>query len=421
MRGPLTSSLLASLLVTLTSCANTTGQHEIGELAYQKTWDDGSTSVFQSVSPGSTLGVQVEGEVDLGEDGSDLRLLTADSSLVVREQEVGELERVLKASRAADGTTVIYYRENDVEVEFGEAPRAWLAGIVAELHRKTALGAGPRAERLLTSGEWDALLSAAEQTQCSDAAAVYLEAGLSAVGLQPAFATRIVDAVGAAAVGSSSSRHLLERAVGLAPEDEGLTRAILQAAARLTDTPTQEGVLTLASNRVSSATMADYYDAVAAIRSEPVRERVLIASLDSPLPTPALSPGYLKACSDMTAALCRSQALGALWKRGSLDEAGRLAWVASASQITSSNYEGELLAQFFLSCPEDDAALCAALQSTGALSNSPIQKKCIEAFFSRPQHNKEQLRAAAEAIKTIPASMTRSELQSQLIELQFGL
>lgn len=416
MRSP----LLLSVVLGLASCAHDSWSYTIDGVTARHTWTDGTTTVFEDSSIESRRQVRVEGEVDLGEDGSDLRLLGSGASFAVREEADGRT-RLLEASRSDDGSTRFRYSEDGTRTEYGEEARAWFAGVVADLHRETWVGAEARAARLMASGRVEAVVAAAGQTESGTAVGIYFEAALGSPDLEPADAVRLVETAEGLVTSSSSMQGLLERAAAFAPQDDALTRAVLSAAERVSSSHSQGEVLEAVVPRLSAATAADFYRAAGTISSTSTRESVLVASLDSPLPTPVLTPGYLEAAGGISSSHSQGKALAALWARGGLDEAGRLGWATSAGLVSSTSTRQELFVEFFRGCPDDEAALRAALEAVGAISSSHAQGACLEAFLARPSLSKELLRAAEPVIRGISSTSTRSALQEQLLERLFAL
>ena len=414
--------ILLPLLLPLAACSGGSWTYHSDGYTTFTSSSDGVTTSIQYAQGDNSRQIRVIGKVDLSEDGSDVRLLGSGASFGIKE-DGWDGKRRLDISRGDGGASLYRYQIDGVEQEFDAAGRAWFAGVVAELHRKTSVGAAARAERLLAEGGPDGLLAAVAEVESSNAIRIYIGALLKLPDLSSAQLVAAVDVAAAKVSSSSGLEEILVDVAGERGEDEALTVRIVEAAGGISSSSSHGAVLQAVARdrRLNSASARPYYRSAAAISSSSTKEEVLSSAISYAPRDDASMGAYFDAADSISSSSSHGAVLDAALLHGELGQAGRLRWLQSVGKISSTSTREELLTKLLRTTPHDAVVLTAALGVVRQLSSSSSQESCVRAFLSRDGLDKPLLRQAEQTIDTISSSSTRETLRDVLIEKMFAL
>ncbi len=420
------TSLLIPLLIPLVllpaacSRSGTWTYHNDGYTTFSS-HSDGSATHIQIGQGDNERKIRVIGEVDLGEDGSDIRLLTPGASFGIKENG-WDGKRQLDVRRAADGASVYAYQFEGAEHEYDAEAREWIAGVVHDLHRKTSIGARSRAARLLAEGGVDRVLGAIEEIDSSSAIRIYVGTLLGDPTLSPEQLITTVDVAGRKVSSSSSLEEILVEVADQHRADEALTLKVVEAASRISSSSSHGEVLgaVARSRPMTAASSGAFYRSAAAISSSSTKEELLVEAIGYAPQDDASMGAYFDAADSISSSSSHGAVLEAAWRSGNLSSVARLRWIRSVGQISSTSTREGLLVLLFQTPMEDAAALTAALGEVRRLSSSSSQEACLRACLSRQGLDKTILKEAEKTIDTISSSSTRDELRDLLLEMVLG-
>lgn len=198
--------------------------------------------------------VEIRGRVEFGADDRTVARIPPGGLFELEEEGPGT-RRLVRMESGPDGAPAVEYRVDGDQRSFDQEGRDWLASILPELFRHTAINAEARARRILDRGGPDGLLREIERIESDHVARTYFE-------------------------------HLL----ALADLDEGEVREVLRIAGDRLDSDHHraELLLTVVQEKGLSPGLRDaYLDAARGIDSDHHHRRVLEGFLDRDTLTPA--------------------------------------------------------------------------------------------------------------------------------------
>lgn len=170
------------------------------------------------------LNVKIKGKLAFNEREDDIASLSEGGSASFAETTQGSERRVTYAMR--DGKLEQRYFVDDREQPFDAAGRAWIAALMPNIIRDTAIGAEARVKRIHAGGGANAVLDEIGRIQSGYARRIYLEQLFALGKLAPAEVTRALKAID----GLDSDyerRNALTALAAIAPFDDAQQKLVL--------------------------------------------------------------------------------------------------------------------------------------------------------------------------------------------------
>jgi beta-lactamase regulating signal transducer with metallopeptidase domain len=158
------------------SCSSVSLRRTGSSVSVHSSDDDNSKSYqYISSSAGRCLQLALWGHVEFGPDSRDVKQLSRDGMLYLRERR-SDVDRELQVTPDDDGSPRYAYREDGEQASFNDDARAWLGEVLPEILRESGLNAPERVARLRKQGGVAAVLADIEKTQSTSAKRAAYEA-----------------------------------------------------------------------------------------------------------------------------------------------------------------------------------------------------------------------------------------------------
>jgi hypothetical protein len=342
---------------------------------------------------------KVDGKIDLADDESDVRGLSAGGSATFEETRDGSRRRLDLIDHGGK-LERRYYVDGD-ERPIDANAQAWIASVVKQLVR-SGIGAEARVKRLYASGGATRVLDEIEQIPTDYVRGVYLRV-LSGLGrLNPAeidraiklagglnsdyerrqaltalFDSQAIDAGGQVAflrqaLRFDSDYERAELLVGIVPklaDTAAVRQAWLDAALKVGSDYERRRTFSamLARNGLDDAQLASVIEASDTMQSGYEHRELLVEAIRHVHDVDAVAPAYLRSAQKISSDYERREALLALIKAGKLGAAAAAAVLDSAAQIGSSYECREVLVALARVMPDDAAVQARYREVAGRL------------------------------------------------------
>lgn len=409
---------------------------------------DGQTTDLRWNEEGVKGELEVFGDVEFTADDSDVARLDSDGRFEARTDGRG-VRREVVIEPTSEGLGRRYYVDG-VLAEWDDEAATWLVGVVAEVQRRTTLGAAARAERLLAEGGPDALVAALPDLENSAVQTLYVGALLGAPGLEPAHLRGAL--ASAERISSESSRaELAVRIAAHEPADAELTRELLDVAAGISSSSTRASVLerVAAQRELDGALTLRAIDVAAGISSESTRSAALepllgdgrdpvvrdawleaviaisssstkAAALESALRRDALGgngvSGVIAAATSISSESTRAAVLNSALERGLSSEDVRAVWLGAAAEISSSSALGDLLVKFLAEIDDASAATLVRVADTSRNLSSESTRAGVLVHLVDRAPIGPAFDATLTAIDTLSGSSARGSALQQALD-----
>ncbi len=267
--------------------------------------------------------VNAEGEVEFAADNTDVLRISPGGRLAVEEQRRGRPVHRVEFAPAGGELRRTYFADGRRR-EMDAAARAWLAGVLPEVARESAIGAERRVERLVARGGIAGAVREVRRTRSDQAKRTYYSLLLRRPGLEPESSAQVLEAA-ARTIASDGDKSML-----LAP---------------------LATVIPLRSEAVRRA----YFAAVASIRSGGDRRRVLTSVLRGREVSPTVAAAALRAAATIQGDGDKAAVLLSLPRGLRTESEVRRSYLSAASTIGSDGDRARVLA--YLSAPSAAAAV----------------------------------------------------------------
>jgi beta-lactamase regulating signal transducer with metallopeptidase domain len=325
-----------------------------------------------------SLELRADGHFTLRPDLSDVASLDRGGLLTLEERDGSTTRRM--EIRQNDGGLEHLYFVNGRSAPYSSEARAWLAGTLLAVERRTAFAAKTRVPQLYQSGGADRVLQEVSLMGSDYAKSAYLSVLLRPeYNLDGSTLTRIVQQVTREMtsdyylaevfnrVGSQSRaddrtwRAFADAAIGMKSDyykaqvignvlsrdqlDAATVASLLRASSSIKSDYYQAETLKKMSKRyaVTAQTRQYYVSALASISSDYYKQEVLsYLNSDEPLDA-ATTAAVLNSISDMKSDYYKAEALGTIVKRGRLTSQSRGDYFAAVKSINSDYYKHQVL------------------------------------------------------------------------------
>jgi beta-lactamase regulating signal transducer with metallopeptidase domain len=346
------------------------------------------------------IDLRVEGRVDFNEDFTDVASL--DRGGLFRVDATTDGTRRQLEIRNRGGSLERTYQVEGRTAQWDAEARAWLAGFLVALDRRTAIGVDVRLPTLLRQGGVDAVLAETALVTSDHARARYYGALLDARQLSPA-----------------ERRQLIEQAASLIESDHYASETLRHVVAqgRIEDTRERDAVVSMLVNMDS-----DHYrtEAVRALRGGPITSEQAAAIRDvmlrmdsdhyrtetltwlaSQAPAALDLTMMAAAIREMDSDHYRTESVKVISRRGlSADQAAAL--LALVGDMESAHYQGEVLDEL-LRVRLPDAALVTAVELIQRMDSDHYQAEALRAVLG----NAGVTGRVREAVRTAAGALSR--------------
>jgi beta-lactamase regulating signal transducer with metallopeptidase domain len=290
------------------------------------------------------LEVRYEGEIEFTDDDKDVKSLSDDGFLRIRQSGRSDGDRSVEFRADSSGTITRRYWEGSSERPFEPAGRRWLADVLPRFIRQTGIGAPRRVAAILAAKGPSGVLAEISEIEGSFAKRIYFSELLK-TKLDPAVVRQALSQAGKEINSDFELASLLMSTADRLLVDDGTRRSYLEAAKSIGSDFEMQRVFSAAlkGGAFTPAIMAELLDASNAIGSNFEHARLLLQVVDlQPIEGPVRDP-FFRALATVGSAFEHGRVLQALAKRPDLSAETVLAVLKSA-QMMGSNFEiGQVL------------------------------------------------------------------------------
>ena len=253
------------------------------------------------------------GRIGFNEEATALERISSGGSLEVSTNIRGETT-ILSAKPANDGSITYKMTRNGIPVDFAREGRAWLAGFLVTLDRRTAFAVDYRLPKLLRDGGPRAALDEVSRMPVSHAKTEYLIQLMQQAALGPEDLRRLLQLAAAPQSDHNTSRVLAIAAQKLDSADDSVREEFLRACVSLTSESERARVLGAFLLRASPTReqSAAIIMAANSIKSDYQKGRILIALAMKQPPEGDLLPVYRASAQTIQSVFERQRVLAAV-------------------------------------------------------------------------------------------------------------
>ncbi|CAN5873286.1 hypothetical protein BH23GEM5_BH23GEM5_07310 [soil metagenome] len=255
----------------------------------------GNRTEIRWTEGGRTTWIRSEGNVEFTDDDRDVRRISPGGRLSIEERGWGSTDRRMEYVGLANGAVQRTYLENGRAATLDGQAQSWVNQMILNLVREHAVGAEPRARRILARGGVSAMLSEIEQIRSSSAKRIYYNVLLEQSRLGAGDLTRVLSSIGRDIPSSSDKARLLQTVAGLANLSGSVGRAFFEAAGTIPSSSERRRVLSavLRQPNVSKPTVLAVLRAVEGIPSDSEKTAVLLEVPDAQLRDTQIASAYV--------------------------------------------------------------------------------------------------------------------------------
>ena len=289
------------------------------------------------------LEVRYEGEIEFTDDDKDVKSLSRDGFLRIRQDNAGR-DRTIEFRADAAGAITRRYWEGSSERPFEPEGRRWLAEILPRFIRQTGIGASRRVARILAAQGPSGVLAEISRIEGSFAKQIYFTELVKTAKLDPATVRQVFVQAGKEI---DSDFELARFLMGATDRlvDDATRSAYLDAAKSIGSDFEMQRVFSTALKRgpLSPSLMGSLLDASNAIGSNFEHARLLLQIVELQSIDGAVREPFFRAVATIGSNFERGRVLQAVAKRRDLSRESVLDVLRSAQAMGSSFETGQVL------------------------------------------------------------------------------
>jgi beta-lactamase regulating signal transducer with metallopeptidase domain len=326
---------------------------------------------------GCSVELRAEGRFEFTPDFTDISSITSNGFFRVDVTDRGVRRQLEIESR--NGTLTRTWRVDGRERPYDAEARAWFAGFLIELDRRTAIGVDIRLPLLVKQGGVDAVLKETALMPSDYARSRYYQKLPAAAMLGPQEAIRVIEQ----AASLTKSDHYLAELVE-AYGGSGVPADVRKALMQLINSIESDHYRATSIERLigpgvpTAADVNVMMDLVARMKSDHYKAEVMTKVLRAESLGPAQQAAIASAVATVGSDHYAAEVLEALARKGLRDDAVRRAYFEAVARIESDHYQGEAL-QAFLSAPGlTERDLLDAVATTKAIGSDHYRSEALE-------------------------------------------
>jgi len=374
---------------------------------------DRNVWMWNRVENGKSLEVTVRGEVEFNDDYTEVKRISSDGSVEIRDTREG-MRRRLEIEAGQGGELIYSYFVDGRNRPYDAEARAWFAKVLDEAVTQSGLNAGPRAQKILKERGNGGLLDEISRLQSDHVKNLYFQELFKSGSLDARSAIRASGIVAR----EMSSDHYKAQVLGAMPEqvlrDETVRTAFLEASATIKSDHYRAQIISagLKTGNPSKDALLHALKGVGGIDSDHYKTQVLLKVAETNLNESAIRSAFVEASSTIDSDYYRSQALMAVLRQGDLSQEALQSVLRSVGGISSDHYKCLVLLGVAESSLNNDAARSAYVEAAGTIKSDHYRAQALSAFLTKSDRSKDALLAALKA--TIGMSSDHYKAQTLL-------
>jgi beta-lactamase regulating signal transducer with metallopeptidase domain len=343
------------------------------------------------IDNGRGMNLEIEGEVEFTDDDHDIRALSPNGRFAIEASSFNEKKRYEVRADAGGKLTRSYWL-NGTKRPVEEA-RPWLAAAVPEILRETAIGAGPRIQRIARTGGTSSALREIGNIRSDHSRGVYITELVSRVSLNDGDLREVMRLVRGMQSDGDRARVLI--AAGPKFLKPGTRPAYFEAVDSMNSDGDRRRVLQAAIQRdgVNAETLSLAARSAGRLSSDGDKAAVLVQATGSGLDAPEVRSAWFRAANTVNSDGDRAHALlGAIERSRStatLADAAR-----SAKMMSSDGDKARVLTRIAQEALNDAALRSAYFEAADSIASDGDKARTLSAALHTPALSAETALAA---------------------------
>jgi hypothetical protein len=337
-------------------------------------WSDGRES----------LKLVIRGEVHFTEDDQDVQSLSADGSLLI-EQKTGTHRHRLEVRPSRQGGVERAYSRDGKAEPWERSGKSWLAKLLPQLIRDTALDAPARVNRIRRLKGEAGVLDEISLIRSDGAKRVYFQELFAGGAMPSEILKRAARQIGNEIHSDGDKAALLRKIAGNYLQDADLRPAFFQAERTIHSDGDRRSVLSsvLKENDPARATIKLAIESAATISSDGDKTKVLIEAIAVSGRNEALQIACLDAAGTIHSDGDHRRVLIALLKKPVVSEEAFLRTLQSAAAISSDGDKADVLITAAALPAENESVLNGFLDAVKTIRSDGDQTRVLSAVLER--------------------------------------
>jgi hypothetical protein len=372
-------------------------------------------TTIERSSDGRSLKLVIDGELEFTNDDRDIAKISPGGSFLIR-QDDGTTLRRLKVLSASDGTLTRSYHVDGLQAPWGSEGEEWLAGLLPEIIRESAIGVEARARRILEQKGAEGLLQEIALIRSSGSKRRYFRELFKQADLKPDLLRRAAGQMAKIHSDGDKSRLLIEVSPQYLAEDD-LLDGFFEAVRSIRSDGDHRRVLESILEQSRANSLSRVFQSAAKISSDGDKTAVLVKSVRLLSNSEQEQLDYLKSARSIRSDGDRRRALEALLQSDELTPAARLNLLRAAAEIHSDGDKARVLSKAAESFPNDPELWGEYLKTVRAIRSDGDKDRALEKLLSRDQLSAETLASTKDVVsESIRSSGTRKRLQMKIAQ-----
>lgn len=360
------------------------GKHSHVFIGFQNSSSEDGSIDYYSNTLLKSLEVRSGGEIELTENDMDIKSISPDGYVLIKERD-WLTYRSVRLTAGAGGKIEKAYTIQGREYEFDADAQAWLSAILQDIARETGLGAEARIKRILDQKGVAEAIREIRWVNSNRAKQIYFNAILNSPKVSSLDIAKAVETVAHEISSSSRLGDLLISTAARFPEDSVLTESLIRATREISSSSKQSEVL------IRIVELRQLNDDAAILMAKAVKHISSSSAQGSALENMAervsgsddVITAYVDAVGTVSSSSVKGEALKAIVRNKGISEDGFIKIIKSVEDISSSSVQGDVLERIAEVCPGTDRVLSAYLRAVSYISSSSEQGHSVLAMLRK--------------------------------------
>ena len=333
-----------------------------------------------------SLEIRAKGGLEFTDNDSDVKSLGQDGYLMIEEQR-GSMSRRLEVSPGADGQPQRSFFVRGQAHVFDQEGRAWLAQILPDVIRNTAIGARARVQRIYRQRGADGVLDEISLVKSDGAKRIYFREFLGIGNLGTATLRRAARQVTREISSDGEKAVLLIQTADLFLGNSAIAPDFFEAVGSINSDGEHRRVLSsILKNNPGRDDILSALKSARAISSDGEKASLLIQHSAIFLDHPASLPSLFDAINSISSDGEHARVLSSLLKRNALGKENLMRVLRSAERISSDGEKANVLLSAVRIYAGDASVLSAIAEVTKTINSDGERQRVLSAIARQGQH-----------------------------------
>lgn len=352
---------------------------------YNESGKSGSEIKIKYADGNHSLEIRAKGGLAFTDTDADIKSIAQDGYLMIEERR-GSLSRKLEVVPGTDGQPQRSYYVRGLAHAFDQEGRAWLAEILPEVIRNSAIGAHARVERIFRQRGAAGVLDEISLIKSDGAKRIYFRELLGKSNLETPILGRAARQAAREISSDGEKAYLLIESANLYLDNEAVAPDFFSSIASIHSDGEHRRVLSaILKKRIGNENILRTLKSARAISSDGEKAGLLIQHVDVFLTHSSLVPILFDTINSISSDGEHARVLTALLKRQTLSRENRARLIRSAEQISSDGEKANVLLAAIRVYSGDRAALSAIAEAIKTISSDGEKQRVLSAMARHGQ------------------------------------